>query len=50
MAKDASITVRLPATVKAALERLADAEQRTLSAYVAIKLAALARDETVKRK
>lgn len=38
-ALDASITVRLPATVKAALEKLADAEQRTLSAYVAIKLA-----------
>lgn len=45
MAKDASITVRIPATVKAALEKLADAEQRTLSAYVAIKLA-----EIVKRK
>jgi len=41
MPKDASITIRIPAAVKVKLEALAGAEHRTLSAFIAIKLAAL---------
>jgi predicted DNA-binding protein len=34
MMRDEHLSVRVPADLKAALQRLADAEQRTLASYV----------------